>query len=167
MCHVTARFCPSPPSIFVSKFFFYNPPCFSGFPAYAKSRSRSCRTVHNSSHLQGAPFIWLSIAVALSHSNSASNAVSCDNCRAQGDDKMDALYSKILVFHFFMKSLTKHCGFVPLRPFQLMSRERDITMYCPPLTRKDLNLRVSIESLFPGITVRQKKKKKKKNCSYC
>jgi len=75
---------------------------------------------------------------------------------------MDALYSKILVFHFFMKSLTKHCGFVPLRPFQLMSRERDITMYCPPLTRKDLNLRVSIESLFPGITVRQKKKKKKK-----
>jgi hypothetical protein len=70
---------------------------------------------------------------------------------------MDALYSEILVFHFFIKSLTNYCGFVLLRPFQLMYRERDdITMYCPPLTRKTLTLTGTVEAPFLGVTVRQK-----------
>ena len=70
---------------------------------------------------------------------------------------MDALYSEILVYHLFIKSLTNYCGVVLLRPFQLMLHERDdITMYCPPLTRKTLNLTESVETLFPGVTVRQK-----------
>jgi hypothetical protein len=69
---------------------------------------------------------------------------------------MDAVYSEVLAFHFFIRSLTNYCGFVLLRPFQLMSRERDdITMYCPPLTRKALTLTGSVYSLFPGVKFRE------------
>ena len=32
------------------------------------------------------------------------------------------LTKPVVVFHFFIKSLTNYCGFVLLRPFQLMSR---------------------------------------------
>ena len=38
-----------------------------------------------------------------------------------------------------------------------MPLERDdITMYCPPLTRKTLTLTESVEIPFPGVRVRQK-----------